>query len=138
MAFASALARCTSPDGDPTFARHGPHDRQTARKPHSWYIERVDIVAIRAFLAEQREPAALVLFDYVPRVDTELAIVRGQLVTLVDTNHAEWWKVRRNDRIGYVPSNFIERIDFLPVVPAALVGGDVPEEHATGAPALVV
>lgn len=83
----------------------------------SWYVERVDIVAIRAFLAEQREPAALVLFDYVPRVDTELAIVRGQLVTLVDTSHAEWWKVRRSERIGYVPSNFIERVDFLPSCP---------------------
>jgi endonuclease/exonuclease/phosphatase family metal-dependent hydrolase len=102
-----------APGGDPRLSA----TKMYGSLPHSWYIERVDIVAIRAFLAEQREPAALVLFDYVPRVDTELAIVRGQLVTLVDTNHSDWWKVRRNDRVGYVPSNFIERIDFLPSCP---------------------
>jgi endonuclease/exonuclease/phosphatase family metal-dependent hydrolase len=105
------------PDGDPHVRVTGLTVDQRGSRAQSWFIERVDLVAIRAFLAAEREPAALVLFDYVPRVDTELPIVTGQLVTLVDTSHADWWKVRRNNRIGYVPSNFIERIDFLPSCP---------------------
>jgi endonuclease/exonuclease/phosphatase family metal-dependent hydrolase len=86
-----------------------------------WFIEREQIGSIRHALQTQFEPIALVLFDHVPRAKSELAVVRGDLVAILDDkSNAEWTRVLHGRTAeGYVPANFLERVDFVPGCPPA-------------------
>lgn len=96
-----------------------PDDERLAEQ--AWFVEREDVDGLRERVsaASQREPVALVLFDYVARAESELSVVRGDLVTIVDTSNVEWWSVRHGPRVGYLPASYIERVDFLPSCPPA-------------------
>ena len=90
-----------------------------------WFIERLDFGALREALATHAEPLALVLFDWSPRAPGELAVVRHDIVVLLEETTDEWWKVRAlddADAIGFVPANHVERLDWLPECPLVWSG----------------
>lgn len=53
----------------------------------------------------------LVLSDYEPKSPREIAVRKGNTVTLLSALHNEWWKVEVSDRQGFVPASCLKRID---------------------------
>jgi uncharacterized protein YgiM (DUF1202 family) len=52
---------------------------------------------------------AVVLFDYVPQRDDELALRRGQRLTVLDKSSDGWWKGEEEESgsKGWFPSNYV-------------------------------
>jgi len=53
----------------------------------------------------------LVLQDYEPKSPREIAVRKGDTVTLLNALHNEWWKVEVGDRQGFVPAKHLRRVD---------------------------
>lgn len=53
----------------------------------------------------------LVLQDYDPKSPREIAVRKGDTVTLLNALHNDWWKVEVNDYQGFVPAACLRRID---------------------------
>jgi len=53
----------------------------------------------------------LVLSDHDPKSPREIAVRKGDTVTLLNALHNDWWKVEVNDRQGFVPASCLRRID---------------------------
>lgn len=51
------------------------------------------------------------LYDYTEKSPREVSIKKGDVLTLLNSNDKEWWKVEVNDRQGFVPAAFVKRID---------------------------
>lgn len=54
---------------------------------------------------------ALVLSDHDPKSAREIAVRKGDTVTLLNALHNDWWKVELNDDQGFVPASCLRRID---------------------------
>lgn len=52
-----------------------------------------------------------VLSDYDPKSPREIAVRRGDMATLLNALHNEWWKIEIDDRQGYVPAHCLRRVD---------------------------
>lgn len=53
----------------------------------------------------------LVLSDHDPKSPREIAVRKGDTVTLLNALHNDWWKVEVNDCQGFVPASCLRRID---------------------------
>lgn len=53
----------------------------------------------------------LVLSDYDPKSPREIAVRKGDTVTLLNALHNDWWKVEVNDCQGFVPASCLRRVD---------------------------
>lgn len=53
----------------------------------------------------------LVLSDYDPKSPREIAVRKGDTVTLLNALHNDWWKVEVDDRQGFVPASCLRRVD---------------------------
>jgi spectrin alpha len=53
----------------------------------------------------------LVLQDYDPKSPREIAVRKGDTVTLLNAFHNEWWKVEVDDCQGFVPASCLRRVD---------------------------
>lgn len=53
----------------------------------------------------------LVLHDYDPKSPREIAVRKGDTVTLLNALHNDWWKVEVNDCQGFVPASCLRRVD---------------------------
>lgn len=51
---------------------------------------------------------AVARFDFQAESNSELPLNRGDVVKILDTSDAQWYKAENNSRNGYVPSNYIE------------------------------
>ncbi|XP_072916340.1 GRB2-related adapter protein-like isoform X1 [Hemitrygon akajei] len=47
-------------------------------------------------------------FDFSPQDDTELNFYRGDVIEVLDTMDANWWKGRCHGRVGYFPRNYVQ------------------------------
>lgn len=47
--------------------------------------------------------------DYVEKSPREVSIKKGDVLTLLNCNHKDWWKVEINDRQGFVPASYVKR-----------------------------
>lgn len=53
----------------------------------------------------------MALYDYQEKSPREVSIRKGDILTLLASNHKDWWKVEVNDRQGFVPAAYIKKVD---------------------------
>lgn len=53
----------------------------------------------------------MALYDYVEKSPREVSMKKGDLLTLLNSNNKDWWKVENNDRQGFVPAAYVKKID---------------------------
>lgn len=51
------------------------------------------------------------LYDYTEKSPREVSMKKGDILTLLNSNDKDWWKVEVNDRQGFVPAAFVKKID---------------------------
>lgn len=51
------------------------------------------------------------LFDYVEKSPREISIKKGEIVPLLNSSNKDWYKVEVNDRQGFVPAQYVKKID---------------------------
>jgi spectrin alpha len=68
---------------------------------------------------QQETPAAdvagkecvMALYDYAEKSPREVSMRKGDVLTLLNSNNKDWWKVEVNDRQGFVPATYVKKID---------------------------
>merc|ERR550519_2731185 len=53
----------------------------------------------------------MALYDYTEKSPREVSMKKGDLLTLLNSNNKDWWKVEVNDRQGFVPAAYVKKID---------------------------
>ncbi len=53
----------------------------------------------------------IALYDYVEKSPREVSVKKGDVLTLINSNNKDWWKVEINDRQGFVPAAYVKRIE---------------------------
>lgn len=51
------------------------------------------------------------LYDYAEKSPREVSMKKGDVLTLLNANNKDWWKVEVNDRQGFVPAAYVKKID---------------------------
>ena len=51
----------------------------------------------------------LALFDYVEKSPREVSMKKGDILTLLNSNNKDWWKVEINDRQGFIPAAYVKK-----------------------------
>lgn len=51
------------------------------------------------------------LYDYSEKSPREVSIKKGEVLTLLNSNNKDWWKVEVNDRQGFVPAAYIKKVE---------------------------
>lgn len=71
----------------------------------------------------------IALYDYVEKSPREVSVKKGDVLTLINSNNKDWWKVEINDRQGFVPAAYVKKIE----TDVALQGGQQADNNATNA-----
>uniref|UniRef100_A0A8C0ILB1 SH3 and cysteine-rich domain-containing protein n=1 Tax=Chelonoidis abingdonii TaxID=106734 RepID=A0A8C0ILB1_CHEAB len=50
------------------------------------------------------------LYKFVPQENEDLEMRPGDMITLLEDSNEDWWKGRIEDRIGFFPANFVQRV----------------------------
>ncbi|KAL3315949.1 Spectrin alpha chain, non-erythrocytic 1 [Cichlidogyrus casuarinus] len=53
----------------------------------------------------------MALYDYQEKSPREVSMRKGDKLTLLNSNHKDWWKVEINDRQGFVPAAYVKKIE---------------------------
>merc|ERR1719334_2633221 len=53
----------------------------------------------------------MALYDYTEKSPGEVSMKKGDVLTLLNSNNKDWWKVEVNDRQGFVPAAYVKKID---------------------------
>ncbi|VDP84941.1 unnamed protein product [Echinostoma caproni] len=53
----------------------------------------------------------MALYDYQEKSPREVSMRKGEILTLLASNHKDWWKVEVNDRQGFVPAAYVKRVE---------------------------
>merc|ERR1711874_723911 len=53
----------------------------------------------------------MALYDYTEKSAREVSMRKGDVLTLLNSNNKDWWKVEVNDRQGFVPATYVKKID---------------------------
>jgi len=53
--------------------------------------------------------AVIALYDYVEKSPREVSMKKGDVLTLLNSNNKDWWKVEVNDRQGFVPAAYVKK-----------------------------
>ncbi|VEL10488.1 unnamed protein product, partial [Protopolystoma xenopodis] len=53
----------------------------------------------------------IALYDYQEKSPREVSMRKGEMLTLLNSNHKDWWKVEVNDRQGFVPAAYVKKVD---------------------------
>jgi spectrin alpha len=53
----------------------------------------------------------MALYDYTEKSPREVSMKKGDVLTLLNSNNKDWWKVEVNDRQGFVPAAYVKKID---------------------------
>lgn len=51
------------------------------------------------------------LYDYTEKSPREVSMKKGDILSLLNSNNKDWWKVEVNDRQGFVPAAYVKRIE---------------------------
>ena len=51
------------------------------------------------------------LYDYTENTPREVSMKKGDVLTLLNSNNKDWWKVEVNDRQGFVPAAYVKKQD---------------------------
>ncbi|XP_037079829.1 spectrin alpha chain-like [Pollicipes pollicipes] len=51
------------------------------------------------------------LYDYTEKSPREVSMRKNDVLTLLNSNNKDWWKVEVNDRQGFVPAAYVKKID---------------------------
>lgn len=51
------------------------------------------------------------MYDYTEKSPREVSMKKNDLLTLLNSNNKDWWKVEVNDRQGFVPAAYVKKID---------------------------
>nr|KAF6476361.1 SH3 and cysteine rich domain [Rousettus aegyptiacus] len=50
------------------------------------------------------------LYRFVPQENEDLEMRPGDMITLLEDSNEDWWKGKIQDRIGFFPANFVQRV----------------------------
>ncbi|XP_064560992.1 SH3 and cysteine-rich domain-containing protein isoform X2 [Zonotrichia leucophrys gambelii] len=50
------------------------------------------------------------LYKFVPQENEDLEMRPGDMITLLEDSNEDWWKGRIDERTGYFPANFVQRV----------------------------
>uniref|UniRef100_A0A8C8WYD7 SH3 and cysteine rich domain n=1 Tax=Panthera leo TaxID=9689 RepID=A0A8C8WYD7_PANLE len=50
------------------------------------------------------------LYKFVPQENEDLEMRPGDMITLLEDTNEDWWKGKIQDRIGFFPANFVQRV----------------------------
>ncbi|NXO76885.1 STAC protein, partial [Sitta europaea] len=50
------------------------------------------------------------LYKFVPQENEDLEMRPGDMITLLEDSNEDWWKGKIDDRTGYFPANFVQRV----------------------------
>ena len=53
----------------------------------------------------------VVLYDYTEQSPRDVTVKKGDVLTLINSNNKDWWKVEINDRQGFVPAAYVKKIE---------------------------
>lgn len=53
----------------------------------------------------------MALYSYQEKSPREVSMQKGDKLTLLASNHKDWWKVEINDRQGFVPAAYLKKVD---------------------------
>ncbi|XP_067134094.1 spectrin alpha chain-like isoform X2 [Centruroides vittatus] len=53
----------------------------------------------------------IALYDYIEKRPREVSMKKDDVLTLLNSNHKDWWKVEINDRQGFVPSAYVKKLE---------------------------
>lgn len=53
----------------------------------------------------------IVLYDYTEQSPRDVTVKKGDVLTLINANNKDWWKVEVNDRQGFVPAAYVKKIE---------------------------
>uniref|UniRef100_A0A8C5KVU2 SH3 and cysteine-rich domain-containing protein n=1 Tax=Jaculus jaculus TaxID=51337 RepID=A0A8C5KVU2_JACJA len=51
------------------------------------------------------------LYKFVPQENEDLEMRPGDMITLLEDSNEDWWKGKIQDRIGFFPANFVQRVE---------------------------
>ncbi|CRL06706.1 CLUMA_CG019447, isoform A [Clunio marinus] len=51
------------------------------------------------------------LYDYTEKSPREVSMKKNDVLTLLNSNNKDWWKVEVNDRQGFVPAAYIKKVE---------------------------
>ncbi|XP_077476118.1 SH3 and cysteine-rich domain-containing protein 2-like [Stigmatopora argus] len=63
--------------------------------------KRIDVHSIHTYVA---------LYSFLPQEHNDLELHPGDRVQVTDDSNEEWWKGKSGDRVGFFPSNFVQRV----------------------------
>ncbi|RWS27338.1 hypothetical protein B4U80_10632, partial [Leptotrombidium deliense] len=53
----------------------------------------------------------MALYDYAEKSPREVSMKKGDVLSLLNSNNKDWWKVEVNDRQGFVPAAYVKKIE---------------------------
>lgn len=53
----------------------------------------------------------MALYDYAEKSPREVSMKKGDMLTLLNSNNKDWWKVEVNDRQGFVPAAYVKKME---------------------------
>jgi len=82
-----------------------PFHRWVMLEPNLFQSQETPIVDITG------KECVMALYDYVEKSPREVSMKKGDVLTLLNSNNKDWWKVEVNDRQGFVPAAYVKKID---------------------------
>lgn len=63
------------------------------------------------FFSHLGKECVIALYDYTEKSPREVSMKKGDVLTLLNSNNKDWWKVEVNDRQGFVPAAYIKKVE---------------------------
>uniref|UniRef100_H3D2C8 SH3 and cysteine-rich domain-containing protein 2 n=1 Tax=Tetraodon nigroviridis TaxID=99883 RepID=H3D2C8_TETNG len=63
--------------------------------------KRIEVHSVHTYVA---------LYKFLPQEQNDLELHPGDRVQVIDDSNEEWWKGKSGDRVGFFPSNFVQRV----------------------------
>ncbi|EMP38180.1 SH3 and cysteine-rich domain-containing protein [Chelonia mydas] len=70
----------------------------------------LDIMVGPVYKDTSQMHAYVALYKFVPQENEDLEMRPGDMITLLEDSNEDWWKGRIEDRIGFFPANFVQRV----------------------------
>ncbi|XP_076985969.1 SH3 and cysteine-rich domain-containing protein isoform X2 [Tamandua tetradactyla] len=85
-----------------TYPENGTDDfRDQAKNVNHQGLLSKDLLQMNTYVA---------LYRFVPQENDDLEMRPGDMITLLEDSNEDWWKGKIQDRIGFFPANFVQRV----------------------------
>lgn len=74
-------------------------------------MHKTDRLSINDSSIVGQRQCVVALYDYVEQSPRDVSVKKGDVLTLLNSNNKDWWKVEVNDRQGFVPAAYVKRIE---------------------------